>query len=354
MDGVIVLGAGRSGTSAITRAFVTAGFFAGREENLLGPVPSNPRGYYEPLSVLEVNEELLERCGCTWWGDAPPPEDQRPLLAETEPRLRSILDSLIEQAGEAPVAVKEPRINGLLPLWRPVIDGVLHPVLTVRDPLEIALSHESRDGTSLDHALASWEVQITMVLGWLDGRTVTVAPYDPLLAEPKLAEEVVRDATFHIDRARAKAVKPAKAGAALESGLRRHHSGELSHAEYLTGRRAEIWEYVQGLPVGNARLQVPVNLREPSAGARAATRRESERVKLSRDNTALHAAYEEVVERVEDSEARLTAAYQATAEAAKREERLARELRIIKASASWRLTAPFRRAARILRRRVDV
>lgn len=349
--GVIVLGAGRSGTSAITRAFVTAGFFAGRDEDLLAPVPSNPRGYYEPLSVLEANEGLLERLGCSWWGDAPPPEDQRPLLAEMEPRLRSILDSLIMRAGDAPVAVKEPRINGLLPLWRPVIDGVLHPVLTVRDPLEIALSHESRDETSLGHALASWEMQTTMVLDWLDGRTVTVAPYARLLAEPELAGKVVGDAASHVDPARAKAVAPAKASAALESDLRRHRSGELPHAEYLTGRQAKLWEYVEGLPAGDIQPRVPAGLREPSAGARAATRKESERVKLSRDHAALYAAYEEVVERVEAREAQLADTHRAAQEAAEGQERYARALQSVEGSASWRLTAPLRRATRLLRRR---
>jgi hypothetical protein len=348
--GVIVLGSGRSGTSAITRAFVTAGFFAGRDEDLLAPVPSNPRGYYEPLSVLEANEGLLERLGCSWWGDAPLPEDQRPLLAEMKPHLRSILDSLIDRAGDAPVAVKEPRINGLLPLWRPVIDNVLHPVLTVRDPLEIALSHEGRDGTSLSHALASWEIQTTMVLDWLGGRAVTVAPYARLLAEPELVGDVVRDATSHIDPARAKAVTPAEAGAALESDLRRHRSGELSHPDYLTSRQIELWEYVEGLPVGDTRLRVPADLREPSAAARRATRKESERVKLSREHMALYAAHEQAAELLEDSEARLTAALQAAQEAAKREEHFARELQAVASSASWRLTAPLRRVARLLGR----
>jgi len=348
--GVVVLGSGRSGTSAVTRAFVAAGFFAGRDEELLGPVPSNPKGHYEPLSVLAANEALLERFGCSWWGDAPPPEEQRPLRAEMEPKLRSIVESLIEKARDAPVVVKEPRINGLLPLWQPVIDGILHPVLTVRDPLEVALSHESRDGTSIGHGLGSWEVQTTMVLDWLDGRTVTVAPYTRVIAEADLAEQVVRDATSHLDADRAAAVDPTHAAAALESELRRHRVGELSHSEYLTERQSEIWEYVASLPAGDTTLRVPAGLRKSSDAARAATRKETERVKLAKDSTALHAAYEEVVERVEDREAQLAAVRDAALNGVEREERYATELQSVKQSVSWRATAPLRRMARRLGR----
>lgn len=347
----MVLGAGRSGTSAIARAFVAAGFFAGRDEELLGPAPSNPVGHYELLSVLEANEGLLERFGCSWWGDAPAPDEQLPLRTELGPQLRSILESLIEKAEGAPVAVKEPRINSLLPLWQPVIEGVLHPVLTVRDPLEIALSHEHRDGTSIGHALASWEAQTTLVLNWLDGRTATVAPYAGVIAQPELAGEIVRDAASHLDPGRAKRVRPAETAAALRPDLRRQSAGELAHADHLTGRQAGLWQYLATLPAGDAQLRVPEQIRQPSAGAQAAMRKESERVKLAEDHSALFAEYTKAMARLTELEERFSEAHRAGLKAAQGEERRARELESIEGSFSWRITAPLRRAARMLGRR---
>ena len=178
--GVVVLGPGRSGTSAIARAFVRAGFFAGEEEDLLGPAPSNPLGHYEPVAVLRTNEELLERLGCAWWADAPVAEAQLPLRAEAVPRLEALVEQQLTAADGAPIVVKEPRINALLELWQPTLDRGLHPVIAVRDPLEIALSHTRLDGASIPHALAAWEAQSTAVLRWLDGRTATVVPFSRL------------------------------------------------------------------------------------------------------------------------------------------------------------------------------
>ena len=350
-SGVIVLGTGRSGTSAIARAFVSGGFFAGRDEDLLGPTPFNPTGHYEPLSVLRTNEEILERLGCSWWSDTPTPEEQLPLRPELEPRLRSILESLIEKAGGAPVVVKEPRINGLLPLWQPVIDGVLHPVLTVRDPLEIALSHEHRDGTSLGHALAAWEVQTTMVLRWLDGRTATIAPYEQLTAQPELAAGLVRDAASHLDPTLAKGVLPVDASSALRPDLRRQSAAGLAHADHLTGRQAALWRYLETLPAGDARLKVPMQVRQPSNAARAALQKESERVQLAQTHATLSAEYTEAMTRLTELEERFAKAHHAALGAAKAEERHARELESIEASASWRITAPLRRAAQTLRLR---
>ena len=37
----------------------------------------------------------------------------------------------------------------MMPLWQPVIEGVLHPVVVIRDPVEIARSLRLRDGTPL-------------------------------------------------------------------------------------------------------------------------------------------------------------------------------------------------------------
>lgn len=349
--GVVVLGAGRSGTSAITRALVAAGFFAGEEDELLGPAPSNPVGHYEPLSVLAVNEELLRRLGCRG-GDMPGIDEQVALRAEIEPRLRSILDSLSEKAGEAPLAVKEPRINGLLPVWQAAIDGVLHPLLAVRDPLEVAMSVSSRDGISVVHSLAAWEIQTTRALAWLDGRTTTISPYARLAAQPEIAGEIVGEVATHLARDRVARVRPAEAATALRPDLRRQDATELPHADYLTGRQMKIWEYLRALPPGDAELAVPAEMREPSAAAREAMRRESEKFKLAEDHHALSTEYTETMARLTDVEERFTASHEAGVKAAQGERQRARELESVEGSLSWRITSPLRRMGRTLRRGV--
>jgi hypothetical protein len=65
--GVVVLGMGRSGTSAVTRTFVSAAFFAGRDEDLMEATDANPTGHWENLYIRRVNEMVLDRLGGTWF-----------------------------------------------------------------------------------------------------------------------------------------------------------------------------------------------------------------------------------------------------------------------------------------------
>lgn len=277
LAGAVVLGAARSGTSAITRMLVCAGFFAGRNDELLGPLPSNPYGHYELASALAVNEEILARSGSKAWSDAPAPEEQAWYRGKVLPRLEGIVESLIESGEGAPVVLKEPRLNGLLPVWEPVIERFLHPLLAVRDPLEIALSLAERDGVSIGHGLAAWELQMTSALHWLDGRLVTVAPYARLVSEPQFAVGLTRAVAAHLEPRRAGHVDPAAATAVFKADLHRQHGSGLAHDEYLTGRQAGLWAYLEALPPGDSRLALPAELRGASRAAREIVREESKR-----------------------------------------------------------------------------
>ncbi len=73
--GVVVLGMGRSGTSAVSRMFVRAGFFAGAEDDLLGAHESNPLGHFENLGIMNTNERILAELGGSWFD---PPARERP------------------------------------------------------------------------------------------------------------------------------------------------------------------------------------------------------------------------------------------------------------------------------------
>jgi hypothetical protein len=346
-SGVVVLGPGRSGTSALSRAFVRAGFWAGGEGEVLGAGHGNPLGHYEPLPVLRLNEELLAELGCSWWAGVPDPELQFRQRGRMAPRIEVVLETMRGAAAGAPVLVKDPRINSLLPLWAPALEKRLHPVLAVRDPVEIGFSHGERDGTSPAHAIATWEVQMTMLLDWLDERVVTVAPYGQLVARPQLAGEVVARVAAKLEPSLATVVDPAAAASALDPQLRNHASSEADRAESLTRRQAELWEFLQSLPLGDVELHVPASLRTPGEAALAAVAREGERVALATEHG-------KVVGRLEEATATIARLERARAEAAARladvEARHTAEAEAIFSSASWRLTAPLRRLRRLRQR----
>lgn len=370
--GVVVLGPGRSGTSGISRAFVHAGFFAGAAEEMLGPRRGNPLGHFEPLPVLEANEELLGQLDCAWWAATPPRDKQLAISVEAEPRLRAILSSMIGSSGGAPIVVKEPRINSLLPLWGPILDGLLHPVLAIRDPLEVAMSHSSRDETSASHALAAWEVQTTMILEWLHGRTATLVPYARITADPQLAVKLVTEAAQHVDAGRTAQLRPEEAAGAIRPDLRHEGKEELDVDEFLTGRQAALREYLMSLLPGDVQLTVPEPLRRPNLAAQMSVKREDERVKLANAHADAATYLRRGREWTEELEARLSDAH-AQAETLNRSlverDRDARALEAgleganaavrgltdaiqsIQQSASWRLTKPLRAAKRLSNKR---
>ncbi|HEY2006148.1 MAG TPA: hypothetical protein VGG87_06835, partial [Solirubrobacteraceae bacterium] len=119
-EGVVVLGMHRSGTSALTSMFVACGYYVGREQDLLPAHESNPNGHWENTHLLNRHEEMLQRLGGTWL--EPPPVARQLAGAEWAiPILQQEVTRVLAEAGTAPIAIKDPRIAGLLPLWREVI-----------------------------------------------------------------------------------------------------------------------------------------------------------------------------------------------------------------------------------------
>lgn len=374
--GVVVLGSGRSGTSAMMRGLTAAGFFAGESAELYGAESSNPRGHFEFLPALAIDEEALRHFGCHWWAGAPSDEVQLDARDRFVPRIDACLNALAEAAGARPIALKEPRINALLPLWDPVIRGRLHPILVIRNPLEIAFSQHHRDGTPLPHALASWEYVTGTVLRWLDGQTMTVAPYPAIASEAELSESCIEQAVSQLAPGLRSGVEPGEAAKALEPELRNQDARELDLRDYLTDRQLALWSYLEDLPAGNAVITVPGQLREPSTAAREVMEAENERLRVI-------AAYASATKQVEASEKRSFEVHDAlnelTAAAADQERRLTREIAGMRAeicglrrdlaekteailslhkklsavldSTSWRVTAPARRLAGTIRRR---
>ncbi len=348
-SGVVILGTSRSGTSAIARAFVLAGFFAGAYEQLLGPMPSNVMGHFEALSVLELNEEVLRRFDSSWWAQGPSAAVQLQHSADYLPRIRSILESLQSQAEGHPIVIKEPRISALLPIWRSAIDRHLHVVLAVRSPIEVALSLFERDGTPLQCGLAAWEVHMTGLLDYLNGTDVTVAPFAQIANRPESMVEVVESAATHIDSVCAEHVKPSLAREGIDRELPNQQDDGLQE-ELLSARQKRVWAFLNSLPAGGCHLKVPAELRESPILAQDLVRQEGERLRAQAGLSYIATTLDGIVGRIDLLERQMRGSAdvandltRAMNDARARAEEAETSLRTMQGSRSWRVTAPLRR-----------
>src|SRR5665213_218674 len=111
---LIIAGPHRSGTSAITRACSFLG--AALPKKMLTPAPDNMFGYWEPVDLVTLNDDILATIGSSW-------DDVRPLRKEFFSsdiagqwlvRLRRVIEA--EYADRDLFVIKDPRLARLMPL----------------------------------------------------------------------------------------------------------------------------------------------------------------------------------------------------------------------------------------------
>jgi len=119
------------------------------------PQVDNPDGFWEHLSFVALNDELLEALGGAW--DLPPKSNES-LSDERLDVLRTKARLLIEGFQSAQIwGWKDPRNSLTLPFWEDLLPG-LKTLIIVRNPLEVAYSMRKRNGTSYAFGLRLWEI----------------------------------------------------------------------------------------------------------------------------------------------------------------------------------------------------
>jgi hypothetical protein len=291
--GVVVLGMSRSGTSAVTAMFAAAGFHVGPQSELMGPSEANRLGFFERLDIWRLNEEILSELGGTWF-DPPTLRAQQLARASVQPLIDRRFAAVVEEAGGAPVAIKDPRIGVLFDLWGGVIREQLHPVLVIRDPVEIARSLAQRDQTPTAFGLAAWEIHMSSLLRHLQGRVVTVARYPELLCDPCLPGQIVKAACEQLADDVGVRVTAALAQHALAPALHRSTALAGEHEQQMTVNQAKLWNALNSLPGLNQVINPPEDLMRTGAAVRLATQSERDRIDLTTHAGELEA---ELVER---------------------------------------------------------
>jgi hypothetical protein len=155
---IVVLGMHRSGTSALTRTLNLMG--AALPQNLLeGPKEFNEKGYFESRTLSPLNDIILAEFGSSWFDAGR--IDLTSLDAANRANLRMRISNAVaaEYRGAALFVLKDPRICRLVSLWRDALDSMAIETsfaLPVRHPVEVARSLQKRDGFPLVVGCLLW------------------------------------------------------------------------------------------------------------------------------------------------------------------------------------------------------
>jgi hypothetical protein len=182
VEGIVILGMHRSGTSLITRLVSLVGASICRDDDVLVGRTGNPRGHWESRSMNAFNDELLTELDATWY--CPPRVTDEVARSLVQRHGDRALATLRAAHPSRPFAWKDPRTSVLLPFWSSVLRGRVAYVVAVRHPLEVGDSLASRNGFTPLLSLSLWERYTREALLGAAGSPLMMSPYDEVLADP--------------------------------------------------------------------------------------------------------------------------------------------------------------------------
>jgi len=184
---VLVLGAGRSGTSVVARAIQTVGVELGND--FKPPSPKNPTGFFEDAALLRLSKKLRQALGLR--------PDSLHLLDEelwtspaVEPFYAEFADTINDHFGQAPIwGFKYALTMRMLPFWQQLFARMdISPsyVLPIRNPLSVARSRAKLDAHRGQHGHSDleWLANVVPYFDRLRTDTLAVIDYDRLMADP--------------------------------------------------------------------------------------------------------------------------------------------------------------------------
>ena len=195
---VLVAGMHRSGSSAMARLLGAAGLDL--PNRLMLPGPDNPEGFWEPVGVADLNDEILAARGSSW--DDPFGGLVALDAAGGEERfLPGMRRQLAENySPRHPLVMKDPRISLLVPLWARALRDAGHEpifVLMLRDPREVAASLAARNDLPFGRGLLLWASTMFAAERATRNERRLFVPFDDLLADGpgvrRLAPNMLRD-----------------------------------------------------------------------------------------------------------------------------------------------------------------
>jgi glycosyltransferase involved in cell wall biosynthesis len=230
---LVVLGMHRSGTSAMSRVLNLCGAFL-PAKLMPAKLGVNPRGFWEPEAVLDLNVRAMRQLGGDWCRVNFTLPDAGEFVDEFVADACALLAS--EYEGCDLIAIKDPRICVLAPLWhRALAAAGYRPayVVPVRNPLEVAQSLHARGDMSIDEGLALWRAHMERVVAFADAHSdVVFVRYTDLLDDWR---RVIGRIADRLDVPLDAGGKDDEVQRFLDKGLRNQAAGDDALDARLTG-----------------------------------------------------------------------------------------------------------------------
>lgn len=137
---------------------------------------ANPRGHFESLPIVAMNEFLLAKVGSHWLVPPATSDDLRSCATDLTMR-RAGLDALTAagySGDHQRFAIKDPRFCLTLPFWQEILTDEFTLIAMYRRPDEVIASLQSRDGLDPSYSRYLWDRYYEQLLSSL-GTTPTVA-----------------------------------------------------------------------------------------------------------------------------------------------------------------------------------
>jgi hypothetical protein len=182
---IVVIGMHRSGTSTVMNALACLGVSLG--DNLLPPGADNPKGFFEDKSVNDLNIEMLDVIGQTWFSlSLVRNEDIDKLIAlgYVEKAIALLRD---KTRNTSVFGFKDPRVSKLLKFWKLVFAHMnceVQYVFCLRHPLSVANSLLKRNKSPIQKSYLLWlSYNMSIVTESQDLRLIAL-DYDQLMESP--------------------------------------------------------------------------------------------------------------------------------------------------------------------------
>ncbi len=193
---IVVLGAPRSGTSAITRGLKALGIDIG--DNLTSAdLLWNPKGFWEDKDISNsINCGILKTLDCPWESLSIINKDD--LLDNKLFSLKKLAIELLRQKMQLHThwGFKDPRTAKLIPFWQEVFKELQlndYYIITLRNPLAVALSYQKLRGFDLITALILWLMHIIPAIDETQQKKRVIISFEQMLMNPDLELERIRD-----------------------------------------------------------------------------------------------------------------------------------------------------------------